>query len=244
MKVIFIAWQDPETRRWHTVGRLTQEAGYYEFVYTRGALRSPRFTYLGRMIDLRKRYMSEALFPLFANRLLDRSRPEYPEYIRWLGVTQDENDPMSLLARSGGSRATDDLCVYPAPEPNPQGNVELFFFSHGVRYLNEHSLRRLAQLAPGERLYLRPEDDNAYDRYALVVESGDPVTLGYCPQYLTRDLRRVLRVSEVRLTVEKVNSDAPLQFRLLCKAVFANPIGFHLLAGDENLPLAQEAVAA
>jgi hypothetical protein len=38
------------------------------------------------MHDLRKHYVSEILFPLFSNRLLDSSRPEYPDYVQWLGV--------------------------------------------------------------------------------------------------------------------------------------------------------------
>lgn len=75
MKALYIAWQGPETRLWHTVGRLSHEGGNYRFTYTCGAFESPRFRYLGRMQDKRKVYRSETLFPLFSNRLLDESRP-------------------------------------------------------------------------------------------------------------------------------------------------------------------------
>ncbi|MGH6635179.1 MAG: hypothetical protein ACRED0_03280 [Gammaproteobacteria bacterium] len=109
------------------MGRLTRERGLYRFGYTRGALDSPRFTYLGRMHDLRKGYVSESLFPLFSNRLLDRSRPEYPDYVQWLGVAAEEADPMQLLARSGGKRATDQLCLYPHPEPKRKGRDRAVF---------------------------------------------------------------------------------------------------------------------
>lgn len=243
MKALYIAWQDPKNRSWHSVGRLTYDQGYYRFVYTRGALASPRFTYLGRMHDLRKHYVSETLFPLFSNRLLDSSRPEYPDYVQWLGV-EAEADSMQLLARSGGTRATDQLCVYAHPEPNERGEIELFFFSHGLRYLDQRERQRIDRLKAGDRLQLKWDDENTHDPNALMVETEKLVKVGYCPRYLNEDLRRVMDVAEVKLTVERANPDAPLQFRLLCKAVFMPPPGFELFASDAYKPLAGAAMAA
>jgi hypothetical protein len=244
MKCLYIAWQDPQTRTWYTVGRLTRENDVYRFEYTRGALSSPRFSYLGRMRDLRKRYVSESLFPLFANRLLNKSRPEYPEYIRWLGVASDESDPMQILARSGGKRATDQICLYPHPDRSNGGDVELFFFSHGLRYLDESALQRVSQMKTGDSLKLKRDDDNAHDRFALLMETKDPVTVvGYCPRYLNQDLRRLLDITSVRLSVERVNPDAPIQFRLLCKAVSKPPLNFDLFATEAYQPLSDEIAA-
>lgn len=242
MTTLYIARQDPESHSWRAVGRLTREDGLYFFEYTRGALESPGF-YLGRMRDLYKRYHSRDLFPLFTNRLLNRSRPDYPAYVRWLGV--DENaDPMQLLSRSGGKRATDNLCVYPHPEPNEKGEIELFFFSHGLRYLDKEALQRIENLEPRERLQFRPEDDNSYDRFALVVQTGDPVKVGYCPRYLNQDLRNVIAGTDVKLRAEQVNKEAPMQFRLLCKAFFTLPQQFELFTTQEYRPLVGGQTAA
>jgi len=57
-------------------------------------------------------------------------------------------------------------------------------------------------------------------RIVLRLETDEPVTVGYCPRYLNRDLRRVPADTDVYLTVERLNMDAPIQFRLLCRAVF------------------------
>jgi hypothetical protein len=245
MKALYIAWQDPQTRLWHTVGRLSRENNVYRFAYTQGALASPRFKYLGRMRDLHQSYLSRDLFPLFSNRILDRSRPEYPDYVRWLAIAPAEQyDPMRLLARSGGKRATDELCVYPHSEINARGEIELFFLSHGLRYLDPSALQHIDKLQSGDRLTLRRENDNAYDRFALLLETEEPVTVGYCPRYLSRDLCRVMEKTSVQLTVERVNRDAPIQFRLLCRAVFTPPSGFEMFADDEHLPLEKVAVAA
>jgi hypothetical protein len=245
MKALYIAWQDPETRLWHTVGQLSRENDLYRFSYTQGALASPRFKYLGRMLDLHKTYYSRDLFPLFANRILSRSRPEYPDYLRWLAMNAEQaSDPMQLLGRSGGQRATDELCVYPYPGSNAQGEMELFFMSHGLRYLEPVSLQRIDRLYSGERLTLRRESDNRHDCFALLLETEEPIKVGYCPRYLSRDLCRIMEKTDVRLTVERLNPDAPLQFRLLCKAVFKLSAGVTLFADDEYQLLKKEVIAA
>ncbi len=243
MKALYIAWQDPETRRWHTVGRLSHEHEHYQFAYTRGALESPRFDYLGRMLDKQKIYQSDTLFPLFANRLLDTSRPEYPNYLGWMDVNKDA-DEMELLARSGGRRGTDHLCVYPEVEANYRGEMVLYFFSHGQRYLSETEQDVIRHLTPGEHLRLTPDDDNRHDSYALLLETQEPVRVGYCPRYLNQDLAYIQKHTSIQLTVEKVNPEAPLQFRLLCKAAFVPHEKLELYATNEHLPLVQESLAA
>lgn len=245
MNSLYIAWQDPQSRLWHTVGQLSRENGLYTFAYTGGALASPRFKYLGRMRDVHKKYYSQELFPLFANRILNSSRPEYRDYVRWLAMNPDkENDPMQLLARSGGERATDELYVYAHPETNYQGELELFFLSNGLRYLDRVNLNRIEQLQVGDHLAFRHEVENEHDCFALVIETADPIKVGYCPRYFSRDLCQIMEKSTVKLTVERLNHDAPIQFRLLCKAVFKLPEGVKLFASDEYQRLDEEVVAA
>ena len=245
MNPLYIAWQDPQSRLWHTVGQLSRENSLYTFAYTRGALASPRFKYLGRMRDVHKKYYSQELFPLFANRILNSSRPEYRDYVRWLAMNPDkENDPMQLLARSGGERATDELYVYAHPETNDKGELELFFLSNGLRYLDRVNLNRIEQLQVGDHLAFRHEVENEHDCFALVIETAEPIKVGYCPRYLNRDLCQIMDKTTIKLTVERLNLDAPIQFRLLCKAVFKLPEGVMLFADDEYQLLGREVVAA
>jgi len=54
----------------------------------------------------------------------------------------------------------------------------------------------------------------------------------------------VLTDTDVYLTVEQLNMDAPIQFRLLCRAVFTLPTGIDLFIENEYLPLDRVAAVA
>ena len=97
--------------------------------------RYERFQPFGRMTDLNAVYVGRELFPLFANRLLPKSRPEYRDFLSWLGVDEGSADELELLWRSGGERATDTLQVVHCPEPSPDGQYRAELCSHGIRHL-------------------------------------------------------------------------------------------------------------
>jgi hypothetical protein len=56
--------------------------------------------------ELREVYRSESLFPVFANRVMNASRPEFESFVQWLDLPASETDPLVPHARSGGRRET------------------------------------------------------------------------------------------------------------------------------------------
>jgi hypothetical protein len=221
MKALFVAYQDNVSRTWLPVARLTHEGNLYRFSYTLGAKELPNFVPFGRMDELSAEYVSEKIFPLFANRLLPKSRPEYKEYLKWLGLSDVNHDALDELARTGGIRATDSLELIPCPEPTSTNQYEVFFFCRGLTYLPEVSQAKSLTLSAGERLCLMQDIQNASDEMALLLRTNDPVTLvGYVPRYYSSEFTRLLSLvdkDDVKVTVERVNSDAPVQYRVLCK---------------------------
>jgi hypothetical protein len=220
MKLI-LAWQKPDTRRWLNVGILSEDSGEYIFQYTDEA-KKEQITPFGQMTDLNATYKSEAIFPLFANRLLSKSRPEYKDYIKWLAFDGEESiNPIEELSRSGGIRATDSLQVFPVPEKDGNGKYKAFFFSHGIRYLPENYIERVARLEIGEKLFLMQDSQNASDKYAIAIRTDDkPELLGYCPAFFAKDFGKLLQMcqpKDIEVKVVKVNMDAPIQYRLLCR---------------------------
>ena len=84
MSTLFIAWRSEDVAHtaWGPVGRLDFDGQVFRFCYTRGARRLG-FRPFPKMDRLDQVYESTDLFPLFANRLLSQSRPEYEAYLRW-----------------------------------------------------------------------------------------------------------------------------------------------------------------
>lgn len=237
MKALFIAWQDTQTRRWAPVGRLTRDDGVYKFVYTRGAEETPGFRPFGRMQDLHKTYKSEELFPMFANRILAKNRPEYVDYLHWLGLSESKYDELEELARTGGLRATDSLELFPCPEPTEGKSYEVFFFCRGLRHLHRENQERVRQLKPGERLYLMQDLQNTHDSMALLMRTDDPITLvGYAPRYYSAEFSQLIKTTDldqVKVTVEQINTDAPIQYRVLCKLASPWPASFSPCTKEE-----------
>lgn len=247
MPQVYIAWQDPETRSWFPVGSLQRIGGRYRFVYTKGALESHWFVPFGGLPKLDVVYESESLFPLFANRLISSSRPEYKDFLRWLNLVDEGADPLQILSLTGGRRETDSLIVYSKPEPTSDGRYEVDFFCQGIRYY-PGAVERVGCLDSGEQLYLMPDPQNPHHACAVALRTEDPpVFVGYCPRYLARDFLRLLEGSgEVQVTVVRVNQDAPIQQRLLCHLSSDWLAGFESCSGSayEPIPeLASEQVA-
>ncbi len=75
MKTLFVAWQDPISRSWFPIGRLTFDGQRYQFLYIKGALDAQKqcgFSGVWALRDFYQVYESAELPPLFANRVMRR----------------------------------------------------------------------------------------------------------------------------------------------------------------------------
>lgn len=241
MKKLYLSWQDHKTRRWLPVGCLTQHDKFYRFVYTKGAEVSENFMPFGRMKDLHMIYESWDLFPLFANRLLPSTRPEYKHSMRWLNLPEKESNPFVILALTGGIRKTDSLELFPCPEPTPDGYYLVKFFNRGLSHFPKEIWDRARELEPGDRLYIMADLQNPEDEMALALRTDEPATIiGYCPRYFTKDFNFLLKasgVASVKVTVIQNNLDAPAQLKLLCKFTAKWPENFNACSTELFEPL-------
>ena len=248
MNALFVAWRSGEPRDavWGPVGRLEHDGQIYRFQYTLGARTLPGFTPFPGMDDLEEAYESVELLPLFANRLLSPSRPEYEAFLRWGGFDVSvPPSPLAILGVTEGLRKTDYIETFPCPVPDSRGCYVNTFFLHGIRWMPPHSVERLADLRPNERLFLMPDPCNPADPNAVAVRTESQRTLiGYVPRYLARDVRFLLSECDhnsVELCVERVNREAPLQQRLLCRLRTCWPDGFRPCADESFQPICSPA---
>jgi hypothetical protein len=242
MNTLYLAWRQPDLR-WWPVGRLSRDGSEFVFTYTRGALSaaSAGFRPLPSFPDFREAYVSSELFPLFANRLPPRTRPDYGDFVHWLDLGPGEADPMILLARSGGRRETDMFEVFPVPQRNAAGRYESAFFIHGLRHRGPAAEEEARSLRPGDPVMLEHEPENPVDPHAVrVLTIVRGTHLGFVPRYLCEDVHalRAARREDLQAQVRRVNPPpTPAQFRVLCSLEAPWPVGFEPLASPDFEPL-------
>lgn len=240
-KVLVVCWREPELREWIPIGRLWQEGGQFLFCYTEGlhkAQQNNNFSYFAEMTDPTKTYVSDELFPIFKNRLLTKSRPEYKRYLQWLDLDENLTD-LDELARTNGARATDSLQLFEIPQKTQDEKYIIQFFAHGTNYLSKSYVERIESIQDGEQIYLMQDIQNPVDRLALLLRTGDPMELlGYCPRIYTNDINQLLNNTsgQVKVTAKRVNSSAPLQLKLLCELEADWPKDFEPFSAHEFKP--------
>jgi hypothetical protein len=231
----------PDPTGWRPVGRLELDGGLYRFWYTHGA-KKPGFRPFTGMENLESVYESDELFPLFANRLLSESRPEYEAYLRWSGFDVDHPpDPILVLGVTEGIRQTDAVEVFPCPAPDAEGCYLNKFFLHGIRWLPDAAVDRIGRLTENEHLKLMPDLQNEFDPQAVAVRTDvERMLIGYVPRYLAHDVCQLFQqcdVDFIDLYVDRLNRDAPMQNRLLCRMHACWPTGFQPCGGTDFAPV-------
>lgn len=243
MNALIVASRSAEkTAGWSPVGRLEFDQGVYRFVYTMGAKTLDGFRPFDGMERLEEIYESPELFPVFANRLLSSSRPEYEAFLRWSGFDPAHPpEPLAILGVTEGRKQTDMIEVFPCPTRNEQGMYVNKFFLHGLRYMGKASLLRLSQLQPNERLLCALDIQNDSDPHAVLLRTEDDrVNVGYVPRYLAKDIWSLLKgcgAEFLGFYAHRVNADAPLQQRLLCRVEACWPTDFKPCDSEEFHPI-------
>lgn len=243
MNSLFVAWRPPtpDQTDWRPVGRLEHDGDVYRYSYTQGA-RKPGFRPFAQMEQLDQVYESVDLFPVFANRLLSESRPEYEAFMRWSGFDTDTPpDPILVLGVTEGIRQTDAIEVFPCPVPDHAGCYFNKFFLHGIRWLPDAAIERIGKLNEHERLKLILDLQNEHDPQAVAVRTEtERMLIGYVPRYLAHDVWQLVQRCDadfIELYVARVNRDAPLQNRVLCRMHACWPDGFQPCGGEDFVPI-------
>jgi hypothetical protein len=237
---LFLAWQDQDTRRWHTIGQLTAMGDSYEFVFTKGVkyLRSLPSTLF--KMKPGERFRSANLMPLFKNKIPPSGRADFAKIAHWVGLEGGE-DEFTLLKRFGLIAGTDSLMVY--PEPNVEdGRYTVDFFVHGMRYMHDDVAKWCNSLSERDVLLPLLDVKNPVDPTAVALRGKEgTVIVGYVPTFYANDLYRILRheddAQDAKIRVRRINLDAPIQLRLLCRFTAQVGEGFRTLDTDDHQPL-------
>lgn len=217
--VLWLIWQNQETRQRYHVGNLFHEDGKYTFSYELSGKRrtlteamkngyKPHLSFR----DVEKTYVSDRLFGPFARRLPDRRRPDFNEILKDYGLPLDYTE-MDLLRATGGRLATDPY-EFVAPISVFEDRFYFDFFIAGWRYYDGDKI--VNQLKEGTNVNFELEPSNQEDTKAVIVLSDKQGhKLGYIPAFYSGFMFDVIRNNEMyEAKIEKINPYAKPQLKV------------------------------
>ena len=222
-QTLFLAWHGSgENRLWYPISRLDADftSSSYRFRYIGGAKRARKEAGLSprpEFPELERDYRSTELFPLFKNRIMSPSRPDFNSYLQSLDLEGDAN-PIEILAANGGERITDRYEVFPLPDQQPDGSFVFRFFLHGWRYSSAAAQERLGKLEPSEELRIALEVNNPVTGRGVQIQTADYHMIGWAPHYLVDDLVTAMTDGPGKYTAQVVKLNpqpVPSKQRLL-----------------------------
>ncbi|MGQ0743435.1 MAG: hypothetical protein ACT4OS_03670 [Acidimicrobiales bacterium] len=239
---LFVSWRDP-VGSIHPIGRLIRRKGpdgeHYSFAYLKLAERLQGFEPLPGLINLHERYDNDRLFPVFANRVMPRSRPDYDLLASRVDLSGDA-DPFEVLARTGGRRATDRIEVFAGPERTPDGESCVLFFARGIRHV-PGAADAVAALRPGDLLTLADDAQNEHNPRAVLLRISDRRQIGWIPDYLVDHVHELQELNGANpvVAVEHVNDESvATHMRLLCRLHAPWPARYVPFSGPDFQTLA------
>jgi hypothetical protein len=215
-----IAWRNRRRRFISPVAILDHDAGGYRFQYLPhvGEFVEGFRPFIG-FPDFEEIYESSRLWPFFDLRVMDRKRPDFPTYVRWLGLTDDASR-LDILSRSGGEQKGDSVYLAEAPAIAEDGATESIFLIRGTSYAVREfgSLAAAESLRAGDELAIIDDERNEANPAALLLATADGMAVGWVPDLLISYARqaRAGAGGAVRL-LQNNGPDAPWHARLLVR---------------------------
>lgn len=241
---LYVSWR-ASVGSIHPVGllirRWASDGERFVFTYLKAAelLADPEgFRPLPGLPELHQRYESPTLFPVFANRVMPRTRPDFDLLAHRVDL-DGEADPFEVMVRSGGLRQTDRIEVFAPPEHTADDRSSCLFFARGIRHVPGAGTA-VDDLSAGDELGLEADPLNTYNSQALRLLVSDGRAVGYVPDYLVAHIHELIEFNgaEPRITVEHVNdAKAAPHLRLLCRLDAPWPPGYVAFSDARFQPL-------
>lgn len=230
--VLWLIWQNTETRQRYHIGNLSSLNDEYTFTYELSGKRRTLFEALENgyrphlaFRDIKNVYKSNRLFDAFARRLPDKRRPDFSELLRSFGLSNDYTE-MDLLRATGGRLATDPY-EFVSPIYRYNDHFDFDFYVAGWRYYEGESA--LQELKVGEEVKFKLDPVNPEDNKAvLILTTQSGYKLGYVPAFYSGFMFDIIKNDEnYTAKVDSVNVHAKPQLKVNISVVGKSEIKEH-----------------
>lgn len=234
-----VAWRNRPLRLIAPVAVLDHSAAGYRFQYLAGVDRDVEgFRPFIGFPDLERVYESSRLWPFFDLRVMDPKRPDFPEYVRQLGLAPDASR-LDILSRSGGEQKGDSVLLVEAPAVADDGATESIFLARGSRYAGPETQTSAAveHLQAGRELSIVDDTANEANADALLLTTVEGVPVGWVPDLLIDYARQVRAAGGHATVVQNNGRGAPWHMRLLVRVAGRLPAGTAVFTGGPWPPV-------
>jgi hypothetical protein len=217
--VLWLIWQNIETRQRYHIGNLSSLNGEYTFSYELSGKRRTLFDAINdgyklhlAFRDINKVYKSDRLFDAFARRLPDKRRPDFHELLQSFGLSKDYTD-MDLLRATGGRLATDPY-EFVSPIYKYNDHFDFDFYIAGWRYYEGEKVLQKLKINDEVRFELDLENPKDSKAVAIFTRNSD-VKLGFVPAFYSGFMYDVIKNNgKYSAKIEQVNTHAKSQLKV------------------------------
>lgn len=235
-QLLWLIWQNIETRQRYHVGNLIYQDDIYIFQYEnidknrslKAALDNGYNPHLA-FPDLKMTYTSDHLFGPFARRLPNRNRPDFKKLLIKFGLDDNSTD-MDFLSATGGKLATDSY-EFVNPIFVKDNKFILDFYIAGWSHYEGDTV--INQLQLGSKLILQPDPENIKDKFAIKILTEDNILLGYVPAFYSEVLSEATILKSTILNID--NEAIPqLKVKLRTEGSLSEDSNYHKHARETS----------
>lgn len=188
---VYVIWKSSKNRRQYVIGELVKN-GEYEFRYCHEIEEaiSSGFQGFECFQDFNKKYLSKELFAIFLSRLPSENRKDINRILKRYKL--EKYDAYELLKLSGAKLPTDNYeFIDPLPNEIEHTNIKRCFYVAGTRYYigcEGENCQDAFNIDKEEKISLKLENNNEYDKFAIQVINQSKQIIGYIPRYYSKKL--------------------------------------------------------
>jgi hypothetical protein len=230
-KGLWVMWGEPEEGRPRRIGKLWKDAEGYAFAYVPEVrvAQAEGFRLLPEFPEPRADqapYRSRYLFATFAQRVPSPKRTDFDAIMASWRIA-DVDDPLEILAASGGVQMTDRIELAEHRTDDDELSVPLF-----IRVAGTRDYEPAEQVHAGMELQLVREPDKVEDEFATMLRTPDGQQIGYVPAQYSRIVARVLDAGHSVRAVAVLWQAVPASPRRLIVRLSRTPVS----RGVESIP--------
>ena len=246
---LFLAARGAQPGAWLPLGCLAHDDEGYYFTMTQAAKEKSddwKVSLFGIPKD--PKWHFNHVPPPFHMRVWNRGRKDRPNYLRWLGLSEEEaNDPMVEMAHSFGRKVLDEYETFAEPKEQNghydfcfplQDTTKLIWGDNCKAPANWRELYNtitaaIRNMPEGEEFRLEKNGDK---KVALLTPDGEKV--GFCPRAYAPEIQTLMDNGESNLKVimERVNDASP-DMMAICRLTCRAPKGFAGFCQSEEYKL-------